>query len=138
MPDNICIFIQKALILTLPNNTYLWGWKKVDSALCTLCKTNSQTHLHMLNNCPATVRSSRCTLRHNSILYMTCHYLSEFENAGVKLHAGLISFKTPTELFNRLIPDIVLVRNDKLSLIELTCCFETNFAKSRKSIVPKI
>ena len=28
-----------------------------------------------------------------------------------------------------MIPDIVLVRNDVLIIIELTCCFETNFAK---------
>ena len=41
-----------------------------------------------------------------------CHYLSEFENTGFKLYADLIGFKSPTELFNRLIPDIVLVRND--------------------------
>ena len=70
-----------------------------------------------------------------------CHYLSEFENAGFKLCADLIGFKSPTELFNRLIPDIVLVRNDKLIVIELTCCFETNFAKSKmydELIVTKI
>ena len=61
-----------------------------------------------------------------------CHYLSEFENAGFKLYADLLGFKSPTELFNRLIPDIALVRNDKLVFKELTCCFETNFAKSRR------
>ena len=61
-----------------------------------------------------------------------CHYLSRFENAGCKLYADLIGFKSPTELFTRLIPEIVLVRNDKLIVIELTCCLETNFAKSRK------
>ena len=31
-----------------------------------------------------------------------------------------------------MIPDIVLVRNDILIIIELTCCFETNFAKPRR------
>ena len=60
-----------------------------------------------------------------------CHYLSEFENVGCKLYADLNGFKSPTELFNRLMPDIVLVRNDTLTITKLTCCFETNFAKSR-------
>ena len=63
---------------------------------------------------------------------MMCHYLPEFENAGFILYADLTSFKSPTELFNRLIPDIVLAKNDKLIVIEPTCCFETNFTKSRK------
>ena len=88
--------------------------------------------LHMLSNCLAALRSGRYTWRHNSILYTMCHYLSEFENVGFKLYADLIDFKSPTELFSRLIPDIVLVRNNKLVVIELTCCFETNFAKSRR------
>ena len=63
---------------------------------------------------------------------MMCHYLPEFKNAKFKLYTDLIGFKTPTELFNRLIPDIVLVRNNKLVITELTCCFETNFGKPRQ------
>ena len=68
----------------------------------------------MPNNSPAAVRSGRYTWRHNSILFTMYHYSSEFENAGFKLYADLIGFKSPTELFNRLIPDNVLVRNGKL------------------------
>ena len=49
LPENIYVFIRKALILTLPNNTNLLRWKKVDSALCTLCKMNNQLQLHILN-----------------------------------------------------------------------------------------
>ena len=86
----------------------------------------------MLNNFPAAARSGRYIWRHNSILYAMCHYLPEFENARFKLFADLIGLKSSTELFNRLIPDIALAKNDKLIVIELTCCFETNFAKSRK------
>ena len=66
----------------MPNNINLLRWKKVDPALCTLCKTNNQTQLHELNNCPAAVKSGRYTWRHNSISYIKCHYLSEFENAN--------------------------------------------------------
>ena len=79
LPKNIYVFIRKALIFILPNNTNLLRWKKVDSALCTLCKANNQTQLRMLNNCPATIRSGRHTWGHNSILYTMQHYLSAFE-----------------------------------------------------------
>ena len=106
--------------------------EKIDSALCTLCKTNNQTQLHMPNNCAAVVRSGRYTWCYNSILYTMCHYLSEFENIGFKIYADLTGFRNPTELFNRLIADTVLTKNDNLIVIDLTCCFKTNFAKSRK------
>ena len=96
-PKNIYVFIRKVLIFTLPNNTNLLRWKKVDSALCTLCRTNNQTQLHILNNCPATVRSGPYTWRHNSIFYTMCHYLPEFENAKFKLYADLIDFNSPTD-----------------------------------------
>ena len=129
LPENNYAFIQKALTFTLPNNTNLLRCKKVDSTLCTLCKTNNQTQLHILNNCSAAIRSGQYTWCHSSILYTMCHYSLKFENAGFKLYADLIGFKSSTELFNWLIPDTVLVRNDKLIVIELTCCFETNFAK---------
>ena len=69
-----------------------------------------------------------------------CHYLLQFDNVGCKLHADLNGFKSPTELFNRLIPDIVLVRNNKLTIIELMCCFKI-FLQNQdgiKSIVTKI
>ena len=68
------------------------------------------------------------------------HYLLQFDNVGCKLHADLNGFKSPTKLFNRLIPDIVLVRNNKLTIIELTCCFKI-FLQNQddiKSIVTKI
>ena len=132
--------IRKAFIFILPNNTNLLRWKKVDSALCTLCKTNNSNAIIYAKQLSSSVRSGRYTFhnsemwhtRHNSILYMMCHYLPEFENAGIILYADLTSFKSPTELFNRLIPDIVLAKNDKLIVIESTYCFETNFTKSRR------
>ena len=109
LPENIYVFIQKELIVTLTNNTNLRRWKKVDFPLCTLSKTNNQTQLHTLNNCPAVVRLGRYTWRHNSILYTMCHYLLEFGNAAFKLCADLIGFKSPTELFNRLTLDMMIL-----------------------------
>ena len=70
-----------------------------------------RNYIHMLNNCPAVVRSGRYTWRHNSSLYTMCHYLSEFENVVFKLYADLFGFKSPIELFNRLITDNLLTIN---------------------------
>ena len=66
------------------------------------------------------------------VFYTTFHYLSEFENYESKLYPDLHGFQSPAELFDRLIPGIVLAKNDNLIVIELTCYFETNFAKSKK------
>ena len=63
--------------------------------------------------------------------------MSECENSRFKLYADLIGFKRPTELFNRLITDTVLVRNDKLVALELVCCFETNLAKSKRHSISR-
>ena len=60
-----------------------------------------------------------------------CHYLSLLENTGYKLYADLENFVNPAELFRSLRPDIALLKKDHLIAIELTCCFETNFSKSR-------
>ena len=59
---------------------------------CGVCNTNKQTQLHMLSNCPETVRSSRYTWRHDSVLLAICHYLTALENIGFELYADLAGF----------------------------------------------
>ena len=50
LPQNIFIFIRKAIILQLENNSNLHRWKKILSSVCGLCNTNKQTQLHMLKS----------------------------------------------------------------------------------------
>ena len=38
----------------------------------------------------------------------------------------------PNALFRSMRPDIVLIKNDDIYIIELTCCFETNTKKIRR------
>ena len=85
----------------------------------------------MLNNCPEPVRNGRYTWRHDSILSTICHYLKAVENIGFNLFAVLASFKKPEILFNGSRLDIVLKNGNKLTVIELSCCYETNFVKTR-------
>ena len=131
MPKNIYVFLRKAIIFTLANNSNLFKWKKVPSAACPLCSSNNQTQVHMLNNCPIALQTGRYTWRHNSILFTMCHYLSQLQANGYRLYSDLEGFKNPAELFRSLRPDIVLLKESDLIAIELTCCFETNFEKSK-------
>ena len=132
LPKNIFVFVRKALIFCLPNNTNLFRWKKNPTPSCAICHAEKQTQLHILNNCKKAVDSGRYTWRHNSILVTLCHYLSLLENVGYKLYADIEGRTNPAELFNNLRPDVALLHDDELIVIELTCCFETNFTKSRQ------
>ena len=85
----------------------------------------------MLNNCPTAVQSGRYTWRHDSFLFTICHYHSMLERCGYTIYADILGNKNPSELFRNLRPDIVLLKQDSLVSIELTCCFETNLINSR-------
>ena len=131
LPQNIFIFVREAIIFHLANNTILFWWKGVLSSDCGLCNSNKQTQLHILNNCPKAVRNGRYTWHHDSMLFTTCHYLTTLENVGFELFADLTGFKNPEILFNGPRPDIVVKIGNKLTVIELSCCYETNFVKAR-------
>ena len=130
LPQNIFIFVRKAIILQLANNTNLFRRKKVLSSDCGLCNTNKQTQLHMLKNCPEAVSNGRYTWRHDFILFTICHYLTALENFGFKSFADLAAFKNSEILFHGPRPDIVVKKGNKLTVIELSCCYETNFVKT--------
>ena len=49
-----------------------------------------------------------------------------------KLFVDIEGYDNPGSLFRSCRPDIVLLKNDMLYVIELTICFETNFIKSRE------
>ena len=65
VPKNLYVFTRKAIVFSLANGTNLGRWKKVASNQCGLCKSNKQTQIHMLNNCPTAVQSGRYTWRHD-------------------------------------------------------------------------
>ena len=61
LPKNLYVFTRKAIAFSLANSTNLARWKKVASNQCGLCKSNKQTQIHMLNNCPTAVQTGRYT-----------------------------------------------------------------------------
>ena len=65
------------------------------------------------------------------------HYLTALESTGFKLFDNLVGFKNPEILFNGTLPDTVEKNSNKLTVIELSCCYETNFVKTRNSKVER-
>ena len=97
LPKSLYVFTRKA------NSTNLGRWKKVASNQRGLCKSNKQTQIHMLNNCPTAVQSGRYTWCHDSILFTICHYLSMLERCGYTIYADILGYKNPSELFKTLL-----------------------------------
>ena len=95
-----------------------------------MCNTNKQTHLRLLNNFPEAVRNGIYTWRHDSILFTIYHYLTTLENIGFELFTYLAGFKNPEILFNGPQPAVV-VKNGNKHCYRTTCCYETNFMKTR-------
>ena len=60
------------------------------------------------------------------------HYAVQLQQYGYEVFVDIEGFKSPSKIFCRFVPDMVLKIGDKITIIELTCCFEYNFSKSRK------
>ena len=136
-------FIINASIDTLPTNANLKRWGKRSNAKCTQCKGRETIH-HILNNCEP--KLDRYKWRHDNILHFItdlAKYLNTLENETQNWHiyADLpdhtVNGKTIPDFIlpcNQ-IPDIVIVQEKKVSILELTVPFKLNIisAHSRKS-----
>ena len=57
---------------------------------------------------------------------------------GFDIYVDLPGYQSPSNIFYDTVrPDMVLKRDRHLIIIELTCCFETNFEKSRNFKIEK-
>jgi hypothetical protein len=138
IPKNIFLFVRRALIYSLPNNSnYVDAGKEIIHLVKCATQTNKQTQLHMLSACAVSAAEGRYTWRHDSILYTLLHYISQLRKYGFRNYADLNNFDNPYELFYSFRPDIVLIKDDRIFILELTCCFETNSEKSRNLKINK-
>ena len=133
LPGNIFAFSRKALIFCLTNKSNLYRWKLVENNECSFCK-KAEMQLHILQNCVQYL--IRYTWRHDSVLWTLCKKISwcineETTKIYVDLKCDELKFTCSSELFESQRPDIVIVKNKKVWVLELTICFETNTKKSR-------
>ena len=149
LPINKHNFCCRYLVISLANNSNLKRWKILNSELCSLC-TQKQTQLHVFNHCLEAL--NRYTWRHSSIIQTFCNHLLKKASYNFCLYAEIEGFENPATLFKsqqqsltttgpqqndllrRARPDIAIEIRDTLTVIELTCRYETNTTKSREYI----
>ena len=125
----------------MSNDTNLQKWKQKDSPNCLLCN-KKETQLHLLNHCEAALK--RCEWRHNSIIKTIMNNFITFTSKVIKIYADINGFESTNALFKSSRPnkpnaemycqrtDIVILEKRQITIIELTCPFETDFNRSRK------
>ena len=129
LPKNIFAFCRRGLILALPTNVNMCLWKMANSNLCQLCH-QTQTQLHTVSMCNVALKDGRFTWRHNSVLYTLYHYISALSSqTNTNVFVDLLGHDSPASFFNSYRPDLLIVSGGKITAIELSICFETNFSK---------
>lgn len=126
-------FIRKALQQQLATAANLHRWGKITDGLCALCR-HPQTNKHVLNNCSAPAALERYKIRHDAILRILCNWLLKNIPSTAILHADILAdnLKPIDDIFNRLRPDIVVRCTNKVQILELTICHETNLINSKQ------
>lgn len=134
LPRGVLSFAVKSTIDFLPTFTNLRTWGKRLNVKCNLCK-NTQTLLHVLNNCSISLNQGRYTWRHDSILSHIVLTISKLiSSTKFTIFADIPGYKTnggtiPANILpTPLKPDIIIINNSEKSLhiFELTVPFDTN------------
>ena len=125
MPRNIFNYTIRYLNNTLPNMSNMQIWGYAENKMCPLCH-NPQTLGHVVAGCNIALTQGRYTWRHNSVLKIIANTLSR---SCKSLYVDLPSFASHCIVTgDQERPDIVIVQNKTVTLIELTVGFETNMA----------
>ena len=129
-------FILNAVSETLPTNANLTFWKRMSCDQCPNCGKR-QTLLHVLNNCPVLLNKGLYTHRHDSILRILYNMarlkLPKENSIYADLECSDVPF--PSHIINsRLRPDIIIwnERTNRVYIIELMVCYETNFQSANQ------
>ena len=110
------------------------GRSEIDS--CPQCKT-LETENYVLNNCSIAAAQGRYTWRHDVILRHLVSIICSHLGPTDKLYADLEGLTSPSDIFNNVRPDIVIVHDNISFVLELTCCYERNFGASKSYKVQK-
>ena len=128
-------FARKALLQLLPTSSNLVRWKRLENPICSLCKIKPQTNLHVLSNCGSDVALERYKFRHNAILRLLFEWLQsvikDTYTVCVDLDTVPQNCRISEIFYENVRPDILLVNNLKIIILELTVCHESNLQKSK-------
>ena len=141
MPQYIFGFARKALIQQLPTASNLHRWKKIDSPMCKLCNSDKvQSNKHVLNNCSDAKALERYSQRHDNILSLLANWIWSVKSEDQELFVDL-----PSEKWNSIAqvfqptchPDILVIDQSRIIVLELTICHGTNLVKSKNYKIDK-
>ena len=132
LPKNIYNFCIRYLNNSLPNASNTALWKTTESASCKACDMQ-QTLGHVVAGCPVHLDERRCNWRHDSILLNIMKLIPK--SVRLKEYADIedknVRFSNPSVITGDTYrPDIVLVKDELLVIVELTVGFETNIEKN--------
>ena len=128
-------FAKKALQQQLPTFGNLFRWKRVSEPACPLCANGFvQTNKHVLSNCNSVIALNRYTQRHNAVLAEIANWMNINKADTQELFVDIDSpsFKPISDIFlENVRPDLAIVNNLSILVLELTVCHETNLLKSK-------
>ena len=128
LPQNIYNFSIRYLNNTLANGSNMFKWGRIASPLCPSCH-HQQTLGHVIGGCFVHLKEGRYTYRHDSVLSNLAKSIPVNEHQTV--YADIPGYSSPSTICgDDKRPDIVIVKDDKIVLIELSVGFETNISKN--------
>ena len=132
LPKNIYNFCIRYLNNSLPNASNTERWKTTESASCKACGMQ-QTLGHVVAGCPVHLDERRYNWRHDSVLLNIMKLIPK--SVSLKEYADIedknFRFSSPSVITgDTYTPDIVLVKDELLVIVELTVGFETNIEKN--------
>ena len=133
LPGFLFNFTRKALQSQLPTLANLVRWGRASSNLCPLCNA-VQSNKHVLSNCSHPHALSRYTNRHNKILELLAAWFSTSLDNKLTLYVDLPGSKymQVSDIFSSLRPDMAIVKDNLVFVLELTICHETNVIASKQ------
>ena len=128
LPAGQLSFLLRAASDTLPTPHNLKHWRFSVDGSCPLCSSPPPTTLHILNGCPLALSQGRYTWRHDSVLVKLLSTIKMLLSPEDRIYGDLSSFResdsplatVPPEIVTSARPDMVVVRNCEILLIELT------------------
>ena len=133
LPGFLFNFTLKALQSQLPTLANLVRWGRASSNLCPLCNA-VQSNKHVLSNCSHPHALSRYTNRHNKILELLAAWFSTSLDNKSTLYVDLPGSKymQVSDIFSSLRPDMAIVKDNLVFVLELTICHESNVIASKQ------
>ena len=137
LPRNIYSFVTRYLSNSLANGTNAVKWGIAQSAKCLFCNEN-QTLQHVVSACKISLNEKRWNWRHDSILINLARFVAKIPTVKVYCDVNDSEFLTPSVITgDEERPDIVIIKDKKCMILELTVGFETNMEKNSKRKLEK-